>query len=170
MTTNLHSLVVATEDNTLIVITPSVNTLGGLHAGVASAPISLNKGEVYQMFGTKTTTSNPFRGTDLTGSTIKSISTGNEICKKIAVFSGSGKISIGCLANNGTAGSADNLFQQVYPTATWGNSFITVPSKNRNYDVYRVFKSDPGAIVKLNGVEIPSSNYIYNANQGLKIR
>ncbi|MEJ7692982.1 PKD domain-containing protein [Daejeonella sp.] len=161
-----YFFVVAVEDNTQIVITPSVNTLGGLQAGVASAPISLNKGEVYQVFGTKTTsTPNLFRGTDLTGSTIKSISTGNELCKKIAVFSGSGKISIGCLAGNaanGAAGSADNLFQQVYPTSTWGKSFVTVPSKNRDYDVYRVFKSDPGAEVKLNGVVVPASSFINN--------
>lgn len=151
--------VVAVEDNTQIIITPSVNTLGGLQAGVPSPPITLNKGEVYQVFGTKTSTTNPFRGTDLTGSVIKSISTGNELCKKIAVFSGSGKISIGCLANNGTAGTADNLFQQVYPTATWGNTFVTVPSKNRNYDIYRVFKSDAGAVVKVNGTVIPPSSF-----------
>ena len=157
--------VVAVEDNTQIIITPSVNTLGGLQAGVSSAPIFLNKGEVYQVFGTKTSLTNPFRGTDLTGSTIKSISTGNSTCKKIAVFSGSGKISIGCLANNqqnGVAGSADNLFQQVYPTSTWGNSFITVPSKNRNYDVYRVFKSDPTATVRLNRAVIPPSSFTNN--------
>ena len=157
--------VVAVEDNTQIIITPSVNTLGGLQAGVPSAPISLNKGEVYQVFGTKTTITNPFKGSDLTGSTIKSISTGNSTCKKIAVFSGSGKISIGCLANNqqnGVAGSADNLFQQVYPTSTWGNSFVTVPSKNRNYDIYRVFKSDPTATVRLNGTVIPPLSFTNN--------
>jgi gliding motility-associated-like protein len=153
--------VVAVEDNTEIDIIPSVNTLGGLVAGVP-ARISLNKGDVYQVFGTKTSITNPFRGTDLTGSIIKSVSTGNEICKKIAVFSGSGKISIGCLNTNGTAGSADNLFQQVYPTATWGKTFITVPSKNRNYDIYRIFKSDPSAEVKLNGSVIPSSNFTNN--------
>lgn len=157
--------VVAVEDNTQIVITPSVNTLGGLQAGVQSPPISLNKGEIYQVFGTRTTTTNPYKGTDLTGSIIKSVSTSSEPCKKIAVFSGSGKVAIGCLANNsptGVAGSADNLFQQVYPTATWGNSFITVPSKNRNYDVYRIFKSDPNAVVKLNGTVIPSASFVNN--------
>ncbi|MEJ7780610.1 MAG: PKD domain-containing protein [Daejeonella sp.] len=159
---NSFFFVVAVEDNTQIVITPSVSTLGNLQAGVQSPPISLNKGEIYQVFGTRTTTNNPFKGTDLTGTIIKSISTSNEPCKKIAVFSGSGKISIGCLNTNGTAGSADNLFQQVYPTATWGKTFITVPSKNRNYDVYRIFKSDPGAVVKLNGAEIPPSNFINN--------
>ncbi|MHB1177292.1 MAG: PKD domain-containing protein, partial [Daejeonella sp.] len=154
--------VVAVEDSTEIVITPSVNTLGGLLAGVQSAPISLNKGEVYQVFGTRTTTSNPHKGEDLTGSVIRSVSTSNEPCKKIAVFSGSGKISIGCLNNNGTAGSADNLFQQVYPSATWGKTFITVPSKNRNYDVYRIFKSDSASVVKLNGNIIPATSFINN--------
>lgn len=159
---NSFFFVVAVEDNTQIVITPSVNTLGGLQAGVPSAPISLNKGEIFQVFGTRTTTSNPHKGTDLTGSVIRSVSTSNEPCKKIAVFSGSGKISIGCLNNNGTAGSADNLFQQVYPSATWGKSFITVPSKNRNYDVYRIFKSDPASVVRLNGNIIPAANFINN--------
>lgn len=159
---NSFFFVVAVEDNTQIVITPSVNTLGGLQAGVQSAPISLNKGDIYQVFGTKTTTTNPYKGTDLTGSIIKSVSTSSEPCKKISVFSGSGKIAIGCLASNGQAGSADNLFQQVYPTATWGNSFISVPSKNRNYDVYRIFKSDPNAVVKLNGAVIPSASFVNN--------
>ncbi|HXH98664.1 MAG TPA: PKD domain-containing protein [Sphingobacteriaceae bacterium] len=165
---NSFFFVVAVEDNTQIVITPSVNTLGGLQAGVQSTPISLNKGEVYQVFGTRTSTTNPFKGTDLTGTIIKSVSSSSEPCKKIAVFSGSGKISIGCLNAptvtfpNGTAGSADNLFQQVYPTATWGKTFITVPSKNRNYDVYRIFKSDLNAVVKLNGNVIPPSNFTNN--------
>ncbi|MDO8991711.1 MAG: IgGFc-binding protein, partial [Daejeonella sp.] len=140
---NSHSFffVVATEDNTEIIITPSVNTQGGLKAGVASAPIKLNKGEIYQVFGVETSRiGSTTKGGDLTGSRIQSISTTSEPCKKIAVFAGSGKMAIGCLNANGSAGSADNLFQQVYPTASWGKSFITVPSKDRNYDVYRIFK------------------------------
>ena len=163
--TNSHSFffVVATEDNTEIVITPSIDTKGGLMAGVASAPIKLNKGEIYQVFGVQTSQiGSTTQGTDLTGTRIQSISTTSEPCKKIAVFSGSGKIAIGCLSAGGIAGSADNLFQQAYPTASWGKSFITVPSKDRNYDVYRIFKSDPDAIVKLNGTEIPSASFVNN--------
>ena len=162
---NSHSFffVVATEDNTEIIITPSVDTRGGLKAGVASVPIRLNKGEIYQVFGIQTSIiGSTTQGTDLTGTRIQSVSTSSEPCKKIAVFSGSGKISIGCLNANGTAGSADNLFQQAYPTSSWGKTFITVPSKDRNYDVYRIFKSDPNAVVKLNGTIIPSASFVNN--------
>jgi gliding motility-associated-like protein len=162
---NSHSFffVVATEDNTEIIITPSVDTKGGLKAGVASAPIKLNKGEIYQVFGVQTSQiGSTTQGTDLTGTRIQSISTTSAPCKKIAVFSGSGKIAIGCLSAGGLAGSADNLFQQAYPTASWGKSFITVPSKDRNYDVYRIFKSDPNAVVKLNGTIIPSASFVNN--------
>ncbi|SDL63819.1 gliding motility-associated C-terminal domain-containing protein [Daejeonella rubra] len=162
---NSHSFffVVATEDNTEIIITPSVDTKGGLKAGIASAPIRLDKGEIYQVFGIQTSAiGSTTQGTDLTGTRIQSVSTTSEPCKKIAVFSGSGKIAIGCLNAAGLAGSADNLFQQAYPTASWGKTFITVPSKDRNYDVYRIFKSDPNAVVKLNGTIIPSTSFVNN--------
>lgn len=162
---NSHSFffVVATEDNTEIIITPSVDTKGGLKAGVASVPIKLNKGEIYQVFGIQTSAiGTTTQGTDLTGTRIQSVSTTSEPCKKIAVFSGSGKMAIGCLNAAGMAGSADNLFQQAYPTASWGKTFITVPSKDRNYDVYRIFKSEPNAIVKLNGTIIPSASFVNN--------
>lgn len=169
---NSHSFffVVATEDNTEIIITPSVDTQGGLKAGVASVPIKLNKGEIYQVFGKQTSSisrPNPnqgvtTQGTDLTGTRVQSVSTTSESCKKIAVFSGSGKMAIGCLDAAGFAGSADNLFQQVYPTASWGKTFIAVPSKDRNYDVYRIFKSDVSAVIKLNGTVIPSTSFTNN--------
>ena len=163
--TNSHSFffVVATEDNTEIIITPSVDTKGGLKAGIASAPIKLNKGEIYQVFGVQTSQiGSTTQGTELTGTRIQSISTTSAPCKKIAVFSGSGKIAIGCLTTGGLAGSSDNLFQQAYPTASWGKTFITVPSKDRNYDVYRIFKSDPNAVVKLNGTTIPPASFVNN--------
>lgn len=175
---NSHSFffVVATEDNTEIEITPSVDTQGGLKAGVKSAPIKLNRGEIYQVLGNQTSiiskivrnnlgqnvTQYTTQGVDLTGTRIQSVSTGSEPCKKIAVFSGSGKIAVGCLDASGYAGSSDNLFQQAYPTASWGKTFITVPSKDRNYDVYRIFKSDPNAVVKLNGTVIPATSFINN--------
>ncbi len=156
--------IVAVEDNTQVIIKPSVNTRGGLLAGVETT-ITLNRGEVYQILGAETArNASPLYSTggDLTGTTIRSVATAGQSCKKIAVFSGSTKISIGCSASNGAPGSADNLFQQVYPTATWGKSFVTVPSKNRNYDIYRVFKSSSDAIVKLNGVLIPSTSFTNN--------
>lgn len=158
--------VVATEDNTQIVITPSVTTQGGLTAGVPKN-ITLNKGEIYQIFGKETSKvvsggNTTTFGDDLTGTTIKSIAANGQTCKKIAVFSGSTRVSIGCLSSSGLPGSADNLFQQVYPTSTWGKTFVTVPSKDRSYDVYRVFKNSPSTVVKINGITVNPSSFVNN--------
>lgn len=166
-----YFFVVAVEDNTQVEITPSQNTQGGWLANTTHV-ISLNKGEIYHVMGTyynvKIGNSTNSAGVDLTGSRIRSISS-NGTCKKIAVFSGSSKISVNCLSYDLPAtgatkspGSADNLFQQVYPTATWGKKFITVPSAQRNFDVYRIVKSDPKAVVTLNGNVIPASSFTNN--------
>jgi PKD repeat protein len=156
--------VVAVEDDTQVEITPSATTQGGWAANTVHT-VPLKKGEIYNVLGTFTNSNSYSNGVDLTGSKIKSISS-NGTCKKIAVFSGSSKIAINCLDYNysGTVnpGSADNLFQQVYPTATWGKSFITVPHKDRNFVIYRVVKSDPAAVVTLNGVVIPAASFVNN--------
>jgi len=128
--------VIATEDNTTVSITPSANLIDGSQAGKAF-PIVLNKGQVYQGLSS----------TDLTGTIIQSISAQTGTCKKIAVFSGSNKIGIGC----SQSGSSDNLFQQVYPTSTWGKNYITAPLKNRPYDIFRIVLSNPITNVTLNG-------------------
>ncbi|MFD2732264.1 PKD domain-containing protein [Pedobacter alpinus] len=154
--------VVAVEDDTQVEITPTAATQGGWAANSQNI-ISLKKGEIYNVLGTFTNFGGTSSGGDLTGSRIKSISSSNGTCKKIAVFSGSSKISINCLNYNFTGanpGSADNLFQQAYPTSTWGKSFITVPHKDRNFVIYRVIKSDPTAVVTLNGSIIPNSSFV----------
>ena len=155
-----YFFVVAVEDGTQVEITPSQNTQGGRLAGVAFT-VDLKKGEIYHVLGAYTNT-NGTLGVDLTGSKIRSIST-TGTCKKIAVFSGSSKISITCFNTIPTnTNSADNLFQQVYPTATWGKKFITIPLKDRKFDVIRIFKSDPLASVTLNGVVIASTSFTNN--------
>jgi len=158
-----YFFVVATEDNTEVEITPSAETKAGWKAGERHI-VKLNKGQIYQVLG-KETESVPivgpgkfnYLGTDLTGSQIRSISTSAAPCKKIAVFSGSGKIGIGCGPTG--VGSSDNLFQQVYPTATWGKTFITAPLSGRNYDVIRIVKSSPSAQVKLNGTILKAADF-----------
>jgi gliding motility-associated-like protein len=135
-------MVIATEDNTVVSITPSADLISnGPKAGIPYT-LTLNKGQVYQGLSS----------TDLTGTKISSASSAG--CKKIAFFSGSSKISIGyssSIINSTNGGSADNLFQQVYPTASWGKNFITVPLKTRFYDIFRVVVSDPTAVVTNNG-------------------
>nr|WP_294899002.1 PKD domain-containing protein [uncultured Pedobacter sp.] len=151
--------VIAVEDSTQVEITPSQNTAGGWAANTSHI-VKLNKGEIYNVLGTYTNVVKNSSGADLTGSRVKSVSS-NGSCKKIAVFSGSSKISINCLSYtlNSNPGSADNLFQQAYPTDTWGKNFITVPQRDRDFVIYRICKSDPAAVVKLNGNIIPASSF-----------
>lgn len=150
---NSFFFVVATEDNTSIEITPSAYNLNGLTPNAPSAPITLNKGQIYSVMGTTVGTS----GTDLTGSKIRSISAnGTGGCKKIAVFSGSGKISIGGSAG----GSSDNLFAQAFPAVAWGKKYLTAPTGSQPNNFYRICVTDPNTVVKLNGTILPSSGLI----------
>jgi gliding motility-associated-like protein len=152
---NSYFTVIAVEDNTTVEITPSADTKAGWVAN-STHTVTLNKGQIYQVLGT----TNGFNGTDLTGSKIKSVSGAGGSCKKIAVFSGSGKIRIpaaGCAQN-----SSDNLYQQLYPTGSWGKKYLTVPSRNNPNNYYRIARSDPAANVYLNGLLIPSSSFVNN--------
>jgi gliding motility-associated-like protein len=149
-----YFFVVATDTGTTTVeITPSAETKANQQPNVPFT-VNLTQGQIYQVLGRLNTTT---AGVDLTGSKIRSISQGGS-CKKIAVFCGSGKISIGC--NN--AGSSDNLYQQMYPTSTWGKKFITVPGLVNTTNIFRIVKSDPSAFIRLNGATIPPGNFINN--------
>ncbi|WP_428330918.1 PKD domain-containing protein [Mucilaginibacter sp.] len=143
-------IVVATEDNTTVQITPAAN-LGDGNTKGATFKISLSKGEIYQGLSSS----------DLTGTIITSINSATGGCTKIAVFSGSSRLNIGCNVNNVTS---DNLFQQVYPTASWGKNYITVPLKNRGYDIFRIILSNPAATtdpnVMLNGAKLSINQFI----------
>ncbi len=142
-------IVIATEDNTTVKITPTAALIDG-HASGTTFTVSLNKGELYQGLSAG----------DLTGTVINSVSSTTGGCTKIAVFSGSSKIEVGCNPDKVTS---DNLFQQVYPTATWGKSYITIPLSTRNYDVFRIVLSNPATTtdpnVKLNGTLVPLSSF-----------
>jgi len=137
-------VVIATEDTTTVSITPSAALLSG-HAAGTPFTITLKKGELYQGLS----------ATDLTGTKIQSISTTTGVCKKIAVFSGSSKIGIGCVAT----GTSDNLFQQVYPTSAWGKNYITAPLAARPYDIFRIVLSDPATNVTLNGTLLTAAQF-----------
>jgi gliding motility-associated-like protein len=155
---NSFFTIIAVEDNTTVEITPAANTKNGWVAG-STHSVNLNKGQIYQVLGT--TTGN--NGVDLTGSKIKSVASGTGGCKRIAVFSGSGKIRIAATsACPASVNSSDNLYQQLYPVATWGKKYLTIPSYNRPTSIYRVLKSDPDANVYVNGSLIPSSSFINN--------
>ncbi|MBD1397759.1 gliding motility-associated C-terminal domain-containing protein [Pontibacter sp. JH31] len=133
-------MVIGTEDNTEVEITPKSTTRLGRPANVPFR-VTLNKGEVYQVQSS----------VDLTGSKVISVSDNGPSCKKIAVFSGSSFAGIGCT----NAGSKDNLYQQLYPLSTWGRNFITAPFKTRlGGDVFRVLAASDNTTVTINGSDI----------------
>ena len=150
---NSYLTIVAVEDNTTVEITPAANTKNGWLANNVST-VTLNKGEIYQVLGALDASSNT--GVDLTGTLVKSISSGTGGCKKIAVFSGSGKIRIPADCTNNTS---DNLYQQLYPTGSWGRKYLTAPSYNNPYNYYRIAKSNAAANVYVNGVLIPAASF-----------
>ncbi len=141
------SYVIATEDDTNVEIIPSANTI--LNAKGDTIRVKLNKGEVYNIFGKLLTNTNPYLGEDLTGTLIRSVATPTSPCKRIAVYSGSGKVSISC--NNGS-GSADNYMQQAFPANAWGKKYLTAPTKDMPNNFFRIAVSKPGTVVKRNGV------------------
>jgi gliding motility-associated-like protein len=153
---NSHSFItiVGVEDNTTVEIKPTANTKNGWLAG-NTYTVNLNKGTIYQVLGAVTGNN----GVDLTGTRVRSIASGTGGCKRIAVFSGSGKMYIGC--TSGGAG-ADNLYQQLYPVGTWGKKFLTAPSFSRPNNYYRIIKNSAATNVYLNGTLIPAGSWVNN--------
>ncbi|MFZ9589527.1 MAG: IgGFc-binding protein, partial [Chitinophagaceae bacterium] len=144
--------VIATEDNTTIEITPSANLqLTGTTQKITQV---LNKGEVYTIFGqlNNRVGNGPYTGEDLTGTKIRSIATTTSPCKKIAVFSGSGKLGLTCTAAN--AGSSDNYMQQAFPPKAWGKKYLTVPTFGLPNNKFRIAVKDPNTIIFRNGQPI----------------
>jgi gliding motility-associated-like protein len=143
--------VVATEDNTTIEVTLPAGVETDTHAAGSTFTQLLNKGEILNLFGKSTGHPNLYTGNDLTGTVVKSISTTSS-CKPFAMYSGSSKITIDC--DNGTSGSGDNLFQQMFPKQAWGTKVVAIPTLPLTKNHYRILVGDPATVVKRNGVTL----------------
>ena len=168
---NCWFYVVATDTGTTTVeITPSGNAIG--HPAGVPFTVNLTQGQVYNVMGELTSFTNPFTGVDLTGSKIRSIPSASGGCKRIAVFSGSGRISITC---GNTSASSDNYMVQAFPKDAWGKKYLTVPTSSLNNNIYRICVADPATQVTVNGlpVAVPLLNNFYyelpQTNQPQKI-
>jgi gliding motility-associated-like protein len=153
-------VVAADTGTTTVEITPSAQT----QTHVANVPftITLNQGEIYNVMGELNGGSpGNYTGADLTGSKIRSISNGGIGCKRIAVFSGAGKMKITC---GGNANSSDNLIAQAFPKSAWGKKFLTAPTQNMPYNYFRIGVSDPATVVKVDGVTLTGivNNFYYD--------
>jgi len=131
---------VATEDDTTVTITPTVNAGVGRLANVPYT-IVLDQGEAYQL---RSTLISP---ADLSGTLITSD-------KPIAVFGGHlcANIPQGFVA-------CDHIVEQLPPTNTWGQSCVTMPLATRlGGDPFRILASAANTEVFINGVSVATLN------------
>lgn len=157
---NSEFLIVATEDQTTINITPTVDTDGGRKAYI-TFPIILNKGQSYQVQSMNSIITG--QG-DLTGSYIQSD-------KPIAFYSG-----VKSTAVPFDGGTRDYLYEQIPPTNTWGREFYAVPLKLRTKDTYRILAAEDETIVNIEGLNLTRTldsgefyEFDLNSNQACRI-
>lgn len=161
--------VIASRDNTVIEVTPSVLTraqnLTGLRPNQTKS-ITLMKGQIYQVIGANDDADpngnggNAATGKELTGTKVRSMSNGANDCYPIAVFAGSSRT-----ANPASCGSGggDNDNQQLFPQHAWGKKYLTAPFSGSTTpnsfarSTYKVAVRDPSTVVTVNGAPIPSA-------------
>lgn len=131
-------LIVATEDDTEIEITPTALTNGGNPAGVPFT-IQLNRGESYQVKAAN-------EALDLTGSLIQGTEESGD-CRPFAVFSGSvcSNIPNNCIA-------CDHIYDQNFPTRVWGSEFVVAPFDFTDSYTFRVLAHEDNTVVTISGI------------------
>ena len=141
-----HFLILATEDSTVIEITPSKTTEKGKLAGIPFTK-NLQKGETYLVRSPSA---------DLTGSSIHSV---GSICHPIAVFVGSPYTTIGS-EPDASIQKENILFEQLPPKEFIGNRYI-VPIKinvdeTQTKSTIRVLALDQNTRVLVDGQQVGS--------------
>jgi len=136
-------LIVATQDETTIEITVSDRTKQGKQPA-STFSVVLDQGQTYQVQAQS-------GNGDLTGSFLKGD-------KDFSLFAGNKwtQVPKSCEAR-------DNLLEQMYPLATWGKLFVTVPNDKVNFDVFRILAAEDNTIVQVEGTS--SNSYTLNRGQ-----
>jgi hypothetical protein len=139
---NSEFSVVATQNNTEVTITPSVDG-GEADSRPAGVPytVTLNEGQEYQLRAT----TNP---EDLTGTKITATA-------PISVFGGQQCANVP--SNDYVA--CDYMVEQNVPDSAWGTSFLTEPLKTRSHgDDFEMVADQNGTEVALDGTVIATLN------------
>jgi len=137
-------LIVATEDNTTVDITTTVDTY---LRPAGDRTINLNKGESYLL---QAKFDRGIQNPDLTGSHVVSD-------KPIAVFGGHQRALVPI--TNLTGSSRDCIVEHIPPTATWGkNAFIIPPDEPKDPrstkgSLYRVLACQDSTVININGTQ-----------------
>lgn len=130
-------LVVATEDNTEVEITPTADCQNGAPANIPFT-VQLDEGESYQVIAAQ-------GSDDLTGSTVVATDSSGP-CRPFAVFSGSQ-----CTYLPAACQACDHIFDQNIPSENWGEKFYLVPFNNTSSYTYRILARDNNTSVSVNG-------------------
>ena len=130
-------LIIAVEDNTMVDITPSIETENELTFPGSTATITLNAGET---FFVRSNYMESWR--DLSGSIIM-VHDG----KKVAVFNGNTTTCIPTDVGNGR----DHIFEQALPVDSWGQQFAVTTSQGRARDFVKITSAGDNNEVTRNG-------------------
>ena len=146
LTTDYRSelVVVAAEDNTVVDIVPSANTMNGFVAG-STYTVNLSQGDAYQLRG-----ANNAGEADLTGTRITA-----RDCKKIAVFSGH---FCAYVPNSPTTSTCDHIYDQSYPIPYWGRQFAVAGTGTAFDDPVRVMALEDSCRVYKDGIHVTTLN------------
>ncbi len=136
-------LIVATEDSTIVDITPKKNTFNGHNANVTFS-ITLNRGNAYQVFSRPEDLNGDFSGTEIQ----------SRDCKRIAVFNGNVLTGIPSDRDMGV----DHIFEQAMPTEYWGKEFAVTASLNRSGDFVRITALENNTGIFINGISATTLN------------
>lgn len=141
-------LILATEDDTKVEILLSAHSIDPIPVPPGSTlTVDLKKGESYQVKAVG----------DLTGTRVRVVGATDGDCKNIAVFGGNKMTSVGRDCDDATTG--DHLFQQIYPTFSWGKEYIHIPLAGRTSgEMVKVLASENNTKVFVNGQERATLN------------
>lgn len=138
--------IVATEDNTVVQIIPTVETLGGNQANVPFS-VKLNKGDAYQVIAKIEYRAG--KKIDFTGSLVTSN-------KPIAVFGGHQCAYVPSPPPVITA--CNHLVESIPPLASWGKHFFVGKLKKRSKYTWRALANSDSTKVFLNQKVIANLN------------
>ena len=139
-------LIVATEDNTVVNITPAADLLGGTHPAGSTFSVTLNAGQTYHVRSVRTGEERDLSGTRVTA----------DDCKKIAVFNGNTLTRLP-VNLSGTAGF-EHVFEQAMPVRSWGRKFVVTQSLTRSRDIVKIVSAANGNEISRNGTVIATLN------------
>ena len=145
-------MLVATDNNTTIEITPSATTTGNKPANMPFT-VTLQRGQIVQY-----QTTDDFTGTRIRGA--------NGSCKSFAVFAGTNAVTLGCANNTLFNGSAQHVYEQLFPIHTWGTQYIVTPYAGLNGVWYRIVaRENDTKITVSDGITVNNSTLQAGANK-----